>query len=222
MAGKNIAVFAIFRSREAVEEAVGALEAAGFRNTDISVLLPENEGTKDLAHEKHTKAPEGVTAGTVTGGAIGGILGTLIGIGMIAIPGLGPLMAAGPIIAALTGVGSGGVVGGIIGALVGLGIPEYEAKRYEGRIKLGGLLLSVHCDDADWSKRARQVLEHSGGEEISATGEAPADYAVSDKPMQRVRRAGSVETAPLDDTEELTFDEEGRPIPRPRLTEPRT
>jgi Protein of unknown function (DUF3341) len=216
MAGKNIAVFAIFRSREAVEEAVGALQAAGFRSTDISVLFPENEGTKDLAHEKHTKAPEGAAAGTVTGGAIGGILGGLIGVGMIAIPGLGPLVAAGPIIAALTGVGSGGVVGGVIGALVGLGIPEYEAKRYEGRIKLGGLLLSVHCDNSDWVKRARQVLEHSGGEEISSVGEAPADFAISDKPMQRVRRAGSTEPSPVEETEELTYDDAGRPIARPR------
>src|ERR1051326_8789237 len=124
MAGKNIAMFAIFRNREAVEEAVGALQAGGFRSTDISALMPENEGTKDLAHERHTKAPEGAAAGTVTGGAIGGILGGLVGVGLIAVLGLGPLLAAGPIIAALTGVGSGGVVGGIIGALAGLGIPE--------------------------------------------------------------------------------------------------
>ena len=216
MAGKNIAVFSIFRSREGVEEAVAALQAAGFRSTDISVLCPENEGTKDLAHEKHTKAPEGVAAGTVTGGAIGGILGGLIGVGLIAVPGLGPLVAAGPIIAALTGVGSGGVVGGIIGALVGLGIPEYEAKRYEGRIKLGGLLLSVHCDNSDWTKRAKEVLERAGGEDISAAGEAPADFAISDKPMQRVRRAGSAEPAPLDETEELTYDSTGKPVARPR------
>ena len=161
------------------------------------LLFPENEGTKDLADEKHTKAPEGAAAGTLTGGAIGGILGGLIGIGLIAIPGLGPLVAAGPIIAALTGVGSGTVVGGVIGALVGLGIPEYEAKRYEGRIKQGGLLLSVHCDNDDWVKRARPILERSGGEEISATGEATADYAVSDKPLPRVRRAGATEPSPV-------------------------
>jgi hypothetical protein len=218
MAGKNLAVFGIFRSREAVEEAVAGLEQAGFRNTDISVLLPENEGTKDLAHEKHTKAPEGAAAGTVTGGAIGGILGALIGIGTIAIPGLGPLVAAGPIIAALTGVGSGTVVGGIIGALAGLGIPEYEAKRYEGRIKLGGILMSVHCDDDHWMRRAKDIMQQCGGEDIASTSEASADFAVSDKPMPRVRRAGSgsTEPAPLDDTEELTYDESGKPIPRPR------
>lgn len=216
MAGKNVAVFGIFRNREAVEEAIGALEKAGFRTTDISALVPENEGTKDLAHEKHTKAPEGVAAGTVTGGAIGGILGGLIGVGLIAIPGLGPLLAAGPIIAALTGVGSGGVVGGIIGAITGLGIPEYEAKRYEGRIKLGGLLVSVHCDDDHWAKRARDIMEHSGGEDIAATSEAAADFAVSDRPMPRVRRAASSTDTSLNDTEELTYDETGNPIPRPR------
>jgi hypothetical protein len=216
MAGKNIAVFGLYSSREGIEEAVGALQSAGFRNTDISVLLPENEGTKDLAHEKNTKAPEGAAAGTVTGGVIGGILGTLIGIGLIAIPGLGPLVAAGPIIAALTGVGSGGVVGGIIGALVGFGIPEYEAKRYEGRIKQGGLLLSVHCDDGHWVKRAKEILIQTGGEEISATSEARADFAVSDKPLQRARRAGGSDmTTALSDTQELTYDEHGKPIPKP-------
>jgi hypothetical protein len=135
---------------------------------------------------------------------------------LIAIPGLGPLLVAGPIIAALTGVGSGGVVGGIIGALAGLGIPEYEAKRYEGRIKLGGLLVSVHCDDAHWVKRAKEILEQTGGEEIASTSESSADFAVSDRPMPRVRRVGSVEPASLNDTEELTYDEMGNPIPRPR------
>jgi hypothetical protein len=216
MPGKNVAVFGIFRSRESMEEAIGTLEKAGFRTTDISALLPENEGTKDLAHERHSKAPEGAAAGTVTGGAIGGILGGLIGVGLIAIPGLGPLVAAGPIIAALTGVGSGGVVGGIIGAITGLGIPEYEAKRYEGRIKLGGLLLSVHCDDDHWVKRAKEILAQAGGEDIAATSESSADFAVSDRPMPRVRRAGSAESALLDDTEELTYDEMGKPVPRPR------
>ena len=214
---KNIAVFAIYASREAVEEAVGSLQAAGFRSTDISVLLPENEGTKDLAHEKHTKAPEGTAAGSITGGAIGGILGGLVGVGVIAIPGLGPLVAAGPIIAALTGIGSGGVVGGMIGLLVGTGMPEYEAKRYEGRIKQGGLLLSVHCDSAAWVKRARQVLDQTGGEDISQQREAAADYAVSDRPQPRIRREGSLEPA-LHDTQELTYDESGKPIPRPLRT----
>ena len=214
MAKKNIAVFGLYRSREAVEETVSALQNAGFRPTDLSVLIPENEGTKDLAHEKHTKAPEGATTGAVTGGAIGGILGGLVAVGVIAIPGLGPLIAAGPIVAALTGVGSGGVVGGIIGGLAGLGIPEYEARRYAGRVKQGGLLISVHCDNSNWEKRAHDIMQLTGGEEIASAGEASADFAISDRPQPRARRVGSVE--PTEDTQELTYDEKGKPVPRPR------
>lgn len=188
MAGKNTAVFGIYPSREAAEEAVTSLQRGGFRDTDISVLMADNQGTKDFATEKHTKAPEGTAAGATTGGAIGGILGGLIGAGVLFIPGLGPLLAAGPIIGALTGIGAGGVVGGIIGALSGLGVPEYEAKRYEGRIKQGGVLLSVHCDNSDWVKEAKEVLQQTGADDISSTGEATADYAVSDKPMPRSTR----------------------------------
>src|SRR6202790_4606645 len=143
MAGKNTAVFGIYHGRRGVEDAVDALRAAGFRNTDISVLFPENQGTKDFAHEKNTKAPEGTATGAGTGAVIGGTLGWLAGIGALAIPGVGPLIAAGPIVAALTGVGVGGAIGGLTGALIGMGIPEYEAKRYEGRVKAGGILLSV-------------------------------------------------------------------------------
>ena len=134
----------------------------GFRSEDISVLLPENVGTKDFAPEKNTKAPEGTTTGAGTGAVVGGTLGLLAGIGALAIPGLGPFIAAGPIMGALAGAGTGGVVGGIIGALVGMGIPEYEAKRYEGMIKEGRILLSVHCDNSDWVKRAKDVLERIG------------------------------------------------------------
>src|SRR6476660_1573532 len=143
MAGKNTAAFGIYRDRVSVENAVDALRAADFRNTDISVLFPENEGTKDFAHEKGTKAPEGATTGAGTGAVIGGALGWLTGIGALAIPGLGPFIAAGSIMAALAGAGVGGAVGGVTGALIGMGIPEYEAKRYEGRVKDGGILLSV-------------------------------------------------------------------------------
>src|SRR6478735_5673014 len=146
MAGKNTAAFGIYSDHAGVERAVDALRAAGYRNTDISVLFPENIGTKDFAHEKHTKAPEGATAGAGTGAVIGGALGWLAGIGALAIPGLGPFIAAGPIMAALAGVGVGGAVGGVTGALIGLGIPEYEAKRYEGRLQKGGILLSVHSE----------------------------------------------------------------------------
>lgn len=134
---------------------------------------------------KHTKAPEGATTGAVAGGAIGGTLGLLAGIGALAIPGVGPLIAAGPIMATLAGVGSGGVVGGLIGALSGMGIPEYEAKRYEGRVKEGGILVSVHCDNSDWVGRAKDLLKHTGAEDVSSTGEASGDYAETDKPRSR-------------------------------------
>src|ERR1700757_4040486 len=171
MAGKNTAVFGIYPNRTSVESAVDALKAAEFRNSDISVLFPENAGTKDFAHEKSTKAPEGATTGAGTGAVVGGTLGWLMGIGALAIPGLGPFIAAGPIMAALAGAGVGGTVGGVVGALVGMGIPEYEAKRYEGRIKSGGILLSVHCDDSEWTKKAKQILEETGADDVSSTGE---------------------------------------------------
>jgi hypothetical protein len=185
MAGKNTAVFGIYRDEVAAGDAVDALQAAGFRNTDISVLFPENEGTKDFAVRKDTKAPEGTATGATTGAVIGGGLGWLAGIGALAIPGVGPLIAAGPIVAALTGVGVGGAIGGITGALIGMGIPEYEAKRYEGRIKEGGILLSVHSDNSDWTRKAKDILERTGADDISSTGEAHADFAKSDRPMPR-------------------------------------
>src|SRR5438045_2292780 len=165
MPGKNTAAFGIYHSRKDVEFAVDTLRAEGFRNTDISVLFAENEGTKDLATEKHTKAPEGSATGAATGGVIGGVLGWLVGLGTLAIPGVGPLIAAGPIVAALTGVGVGGTIGGITGALVGMGIPEYEAKRYEGRVKEGGVLLSVHSDNSDWTCNAKELLARTGAYE---------------------------------------------------------
>jgi Heat induced stress protein YflT domain len=185
MAGKNTAVYGIYRDRTTAENAVDRLIAAGFRSEDISVLLQDNVGTKDFAHEKQTKAPEGTTTGAVTGGVIGGTLGLLAGIGALAIPGVGPFIAAGPIMGALAGIGSGGVVGGIVGALVGMGIPEYEAKRYEGRIKEGGILLSVHCDNSDWVGKAKDILKQTGAEDVSSAGEASADYAESDVPHSR-------------------------------------
>jgi hypothetical protein len=186
MSGKNTSVYGIFPSRIAVEEAVESLRNAGFRSTDISVLLPDNQGTKDFAHEKNTKAPEGVATGVISGGIAGGVLGWLTGVGALAIPGLGPLIAAGPIVAALAGAGALGTVGGIVGALVGMGIPEYEARRYEGRIREGGVLLSVHCDSSDWVRRAKEVLHHTGAQDIGASGEKAGDYANADKPMPRV------------------------------------
>jgi Protein of unknown function (DUF3341) len=185
MAGKNTAVFGIYRNRLDVEQAVDALRSEGFRSTDISVLFPENEGTKDFAHEKATKAPEGTATGAGTGAVVGGTLGWLAGIGALAIPGVGPLIAAGPIVAALTGVGVGGAIGGISGALIGMGIPEYEAKRYEGRVKEGGILLSVHSDNSDWTSKAKDVLERTGADDVSSTGEEKGDFSNTDKPMRR-------------------------------------
>jgi hypothetical protein len=149
------------------------------------VLVPDNPGTKDLAHLKATKAPEGVTAGATSGAVVGGTLGWLVGIGALAIPGIGPLIAAGPIVAALAGAGAVGALGGLTGALVGMGIPEYEAKRFEGRVRKGGILLSVHADDAEWAKRARQILDQSGAEDISTTSEAKGDFANSERPAHR-------------------------------------
>src|SRR5713226_3402135 len=175
MAGKNTAVFGIFPNYAGVERGVDALKAAGFRNTDISVLFPENAGTKDFAHKKDTKAPEGASTGAGAGALLGGGLGWLAGIGALAIPGLGPFIAAGPIMAALAGAGVGGAVGGLAGALIGMGIPEYEAKRYEGRVKDGGILLSVHSDSSDETKRAKEILERTGAQDISSTGEARGD-----------------------------------------------
>src|ERR1700738_1228459 len=171
MSSKNTAVFGIYPDRNAVEEGVEHLRRAGFRSTDISVLFPENKGTKDFAHEKNTKAPEGATSGVVAGGLAGGVLGWLTGIGALAIPGLGPFIAAGPIVAALAGAGAVGTLGGIIGALVGMGIPEYEACRYEGRIREGGVLLSVHCNSSEEISRAKDLLKQTGAEDIASAGE---------------------------------------------------
>ena len=165
------AVFGIFNSRLGAERGIDNLMAAGFRSDDISVLAPDQDSTKELATEKNTKAPEGATAGAATGGVVGGTLGLLAGIGSLAIPGVGPLIAAGPIMATLAGLGAGAAAGGFIGALVGMGIPEYEAKRYEGRVKNGGILVSVHCDNSDWTDRAEKVCKSSGADDISSTGE---------------------------------------------------
>jgi hypothetical protein len=205
MAGKNTSVFGIYPDRIAVEEAVEQFRLAGFRGTDVSVLFPDNRGTKDFAHEKNTKAPEGATTGGVAGGIAGGVLGWLTGIGALAIPGIGPFIAAGPIVAALAGAGAGGTLGGIIGALAGIGIPEYEAKRFEGRLREGGILFSVHCDDSSWVKRAKTLMQQTGAQDIASAGEKPGDFANADKPMPRIRAAGSGATRNLgvDDPEEL-------------------
>lgn len=181
---RNTAVFGIYDNQAQVEAAVERMRAEGFRSTDISVLFPDQTGTKDFAHEKNTKAPEGATTGAGSGAVVGGTLGWLAGIGALAIPGVGPLIAAGPIVAALAGAGVGGAVGGLVGALVGMGIPEYEAKRYEGRIREGRILLSVHCDNAEWVRRAYDMLKQTGAEDIASTAESD----VSNKAKEPVIR----------------------------------
>jgi hypothetical protein len=190
MSGKNTAVFGIYPTYVAFESGLKALRTADFRNTDISVVFSENQGSKDFAHEIGTKAPEGTTAGAGTGAVACGVLRWLVGIGTLVIPGIGPSIAAGPIMAALAGVGVGGTLDGIAGALVGMEIPEYEAKRYERRVKDGGILLSIHSDDSAWTKRAKAVLERTGAQDIASTGEAKADYATTDKPLSRASTGG--------------------------------
>lgn len=171
MAGKNTAAFGIFPSRSAAEAAVDQLQAAGFSHDDVSVLMADKNSSKEFASEKNTKAPEGTTAGVLGGGTVGGTLGLLAGLGALAIPGVGPLIAAGPIMGALAGLGIGSAVGGLVGALIGMGIPEYEAKRYEGRVNDGGILVSVHCESSEEISHAKDVLKASGGEDIASSGE---------------------------------------------------
>ena len=182
---KNTAVFGIYPSRSALETGLEALKNAGYRATDLSVLMPDNLGNKDLVHEKNSKSPEGAATGAVSGAVLGGALGWLAGIGALAIPGFGPLIAAGPIMAALACLGAGGALGGFTGALVGMGIPEYEAKRYQGRVRDGGILLSVHCDTSEWTSRAEKILEATGAQDISSTSESSADFAETDRPVRR-------------------------------------
>ena len=167
-------VICIAKTESQAINIVDRLKAENFSSNDISVLFPDKSGTKDFAHEQHTKAPEGATTGGVTGGVLGGALGWLVGIGALAIPGVGPFIAAGPIMAALGGAAVGGAVGGITGALIGLGIPEYEAKRYEGKVKNGNILISVHTEDRDEASRAKQIFKDAGAEDISSTGESSA------------------------------------------------
>src|ERR1700688_2489951 len=182
MSAKKTGVFGIYSTRVAVENAADSLVRAGFPAADISVLLPESlGGPRDMGTEKATKAPEGAAAGVTTGGVIGGALGVLAGVGLLAIPGLGPFIAAGPIMAGLAGMGVGGAVGGFTGALIGMGIPEFEAKRYEGRLQKGGILLSVHCDTSEEINRAKEVLKATGAEDVSSTGESSVDDKQTDR-----------------------------------------
>ena len=182
MSGKKVGVLGIYSSRLAVENATDSLITAGFPASDISVLMPESlGGAKDMGMEKVTKAPEGTAAGVTAGGVIGGALGVLAGVGLLAIPGLGPFIAAGPIMAGLAGLGVGGAVGGVAGALIGMGIPEFEAKRYEGHLQKGGILLSVHCDTPGEIMRAKEVVKSTGAEDVSSTGESSVETKTTDR-----------------------------------------
>jgi hypothetical protein len=180
-------VFCLAKDQTQANRIVEELRMANFSNNDISALLPDKSSTREFAHEKGTKAPEGAATGAGTGGVLGGVLGWLVGIGALAIPGLGPFVAAGPIMAALSGAAVGGAAGGIIGSLVGMGIPEYEAKRYESRLREGRILIAVHSENSDQTKLAKEIFERLGAEDISTAGEA----RVSDKD----RRGGHYEEA---------------------------
>ncbi len=199
MAGKNTSVMALFPNEAAIDSAISTLCDNGFRSADISVLMAQNSGSKAFAHEKDTKAPEGAVTGSSAGAVIGGALGLLTGIGALAIPGVGPFIAAGPIMAALAGLGVGGAVGGVAGGLIGLGIPEYEAKRYEGMIKEGRALLSVHCDKQEWVQKAKDLLKDCGGQDISSRGEAKAtmEGTKTDRPFSTYERPAGSFDAPV-------------------------
>ena len=174
---KQLAVIGLFDDRATLTHAIDALCAVGFRNDNISALMPDASSTKAVATEKHTKAPEGAMVGATAGGVAGGAIGLLVGLGVLAIPGLGPFIAAGPIMAALAGAGAGGAVGTLAGTLIGLGIPEYEAKRYVSYLNKGGMLLAVHADDASWAKKANEVLKAAGAHDVNKTSEAAAKSA---------------------------------------------
>ena len=185
MATKNLAVFGLYPDPIVAGEGMDALKRIGFRNTDVSILLPDNVGSKDIGHEKNTKALEGAATGTLAGAALGAAVAWLLAAGVLHVVWADRLMAAGPLVSTLGGAGVGGLLGWLSGAIAGFAIPEYEAKRYEGRIKEGGSLLSVHCDNSDWVGRAKRVLEQTGAHDVSSAGEASADYAETDKPRPR-------------------------------------
>jgi hypothetical protein len=173
---KSKSVFGIYLKRSDMESAVAALRDAGFSNSDISVLLPEDVvGSAELVAEKGTKAPEGAAYGAGSGAAVGGALGWLVGVGALAIPGIGPVVAAGPLLAALAGIGVGGALGGFTGVLIGAGIPEEEAKKYEGRLLKGGILVAIHCETLEEIKRAKSIMEATGAQDVASSGEAPAE-----------------------------------------------
>jgi hypothetical protein len=186
---KNTSVIGIYENRTTVSDVIDVLHKAGYRATDISVLSSDNQGSKDFAHEKHTKAPAGAGIGAAAGAVVGAALAWFVSNQTVTIAGLGSLVAAGPLLAALAGAGAGGALGWIVGLLAGLRLPEYVAKRYAGRIRRGGILLSVHCDSPEWCERAKKTLKDTGARDISSASEAAADYATTDKPTERLPAA---------------------------------
>ncbi len=186
---RNTSVIGIYEDRTTVSDAIDVLHRAGYRPTDISVLSSDNQGSKDFAHEKHTKAPEGAATGAAAGAVLGAALAWFVSIQTVSITGLGPLVAAGPVVAALAGAGAGGALGWIVGLLAGMRLPEYVAKRYAGRVRRGGILLSVHCDSREWCDRAKKTLRDTGARNISSASESSADYGTTDKPTERAPAA---------------------------------
>jgi hypothetical protein len=187
---RNTSVIGVYEDRTTVSDAIGILHNAGYRATDIAVLSSDNQGTKDFAHEKHTKAPQGAAIGSAVGAAVGAAVAWFVSIQTVtATVGFAPLVAAGPVVAALAGAGAGGALGWVVGWLAGLRLPEYLAKRYAGRIRRGGILLSVHCDSQEWRDRARKTLKDTGARDISCASESSADYGMTDKPTERTPAA---------------------------------
>lgn len=202
MAARNIAAFGIYADRMSAGEAVDALHRIGFRNADTSILVPDNIGTKDFSHEKHTKALQGAAIGAAIGIAVGCCLGWLVSTGQSAgISWLAHFAALGTFGAVLSGAGVGSGVGLLIGALIGSAIPEYEAIRYEGRSRKGGVLLSIHCDNIDWTRRAKDIMRQTGAKDIALKGEAKADFGASEKPMRRTRLIPVLNTPDLQSKE---------------------
>lgn len=186
---RNISVMGIYTDRTTVSDAITVLRKTGYRPTDLAVLSSDNQGSKDFAHEKRTKTLEGAATGAAAGAVIGAVLAWLVSIQTLTITLLTPLVAAGPVLAALAGAAACGTLGWILGSVAGMRLPEYVAKRYAGRIRRGGILLSVHCDSQEWCERAKKTLKDTGAQGISSASEAAADYGTADKPTERVPAA---------------------------------
>jgi hypothetical protein len=182
---RNTSVMGIYPDRTTVSDATNVLRKAGYRTTDISVLASDNQGSKDFAHEKHTKALDGAAMGAAAGAAVGAVLAWLVSVQLLPVTVLGPLVTAGPVLASFAGAGAGGALGWIVGLLAGLPLTEYAAKRYAGRIRRGGILLSVHCDSPEWCDRAKKTLKDTGARDISSASESAADYGTTDRPTER-------------------------------------